>query len=258
MALRYGSKSASAFRYDSFVASALRYGSKIGWSSGDGEILTPTDNSYFTFTLLEDDTYSIAAKDMTTLPQNLVLPSTYEGKAVTVVADSGFSNYNNGTPKELIVESVYIPASITTIGYKAFEYCMKITKVQFAKGSNLTTLDKAAFCGVGYGVGCTINLEECTKLTTIRGDNNLGAFDNAWIKEIIIPSSVTTIEAYAFQYCQLLTNIFIPSSVTYMGERIFDGCASLTTVYCEATEKPSGWSYKWNDSNLPVVWEYKG
>jgi hypothetical protein len=255
MALRYGSKNGSALRYSPYSALALRYGSKIGWTSG-GEILTPTDNSYFTFILLDDDTYSIAAADITTLPATVVLPDTYEGKAVTVIADNAF---DNGSLKEVRVKSIYIPASITTIGYRAFCFCVTLTKIQLAKGSNLTSIGEQAFVAAGYNVGLTFNLEEATKLTTISsGGTNHGAFNNAWLKKITIPNSVKTIEEYAFEFTKLLTKIVIPKSVTSMGRSVFEGCNALTTIYCEATEKPSGWDENWNSENVPVIWGYTG
>ena len=45
--------------------------------------------------------------------------------------------------------------------------------------------------------------------------------------------------------------------VTTIEENAFSGCSSLT-IYCEATSKPSGWSSRWNYSNLPVEWGYTG
>ena len=50
------------------------------------------------------------------------------------------------------------------------------------------------------------------------------------IKKIVIPESVTSIEAYAFYYCNSLTSMTIPNSVTSIGKRAFDSCNSLTSV----------------------------
>lgn len=248
MALRYGSKNGSALRYNPYSALALRYGSKIGWTSG-GDILTPTDNSYFTFTLLEDDTYSIAlSDDVTTFPATVVLPDTYEGKAVTVIAESAFAK----DAAIEVVQNVYIPASITTIGYRAFHFCVAIRKVQLATGSALSSIGEQAFTGDGYNAGFTFNLEEATQLLTI-GDE---AFNNAWVRKITIPNSVKTIGRYAFQFSKLITNIIIPNSVITMGTDIFDGCESLTKIYCEAASQPSGWDANWNQDNYPVLWGY--
>lgn len=76
---------------------------------------------------------------------------------------------------------------------------------------------------------------------------------------IIIPNSVTNIGDCAFGGCTSLTSIIIPNSVTSMGDEVFNMCKAIT-VYCEALEKPSGWSEWWNYSNYGncnVVWGYK-
>ena len=74
---------------------------------------------------------------------------------------------------------------------------------------------------------------------------------------IRVPNSVTNIEAFAFSGCDNLTKIVIPKEVIKIGDFAFDGCNNLT-IYCEASEKPNGWSNYWNRDNCPVVWGYKG
>ena len=54
---------------------------------------------------------------------------------------------------------------------------------------------------------------------------SIGGF--AWCFEltsVTIPSSVTSINDYAFMDCSGLTSVTIPSSVTYIGERAFALC----------------------------------
>ena len=38
-----------------------------------------------------------------------------------------------------------------------------------------------------------------------------------------------------------------------MGSYAFEGCSCLT-IYCEASSEPSGWDYRWNSSDQPILW----
>lgn len=254
MALRYGSKTASALRYNSYSALILRYGSKIGWtSSGDSdeEVYTPTDSSYFTFTLLDDDTYSIAAKDITNMPAEVILPSTYGGKAVTKIADYAFVEFdfadlNNIKYCEAITK-VVIPDSITSIGDLAFSNCLNLVDVTL--GKNITSIGYGAFVQCAF-----TNISLPDNITSIS-DNTFNKCIN--LTNIIIPNEVASIGRYAFSGCSSLTSVYIPNSVTFIDWHAFSECANLT-IYCEAEREPSGWytGGAWNPDSRPVVWNY--
>lgn len=231
-------------------------GSTSVWGGG------ATPNSYFTFTLLEDDTYSIKAKDAENMPADVVLPSTYEGKAVTVVPDRAF--YINATNNTVgPIKRLHIPASITHIGVSAFDGQTSITSVKVAENSNLTSIGENAFgwCGLGtvllgkpllFGV----DLYGATKLTTIDARWFYTTHFNAsFLTHIILPKGVTTIKAYAFYCCYNLNEIIIPDTVTNIEDRAFYMATGLT-IFCEAESQPSGWVSGWN-YNRPVVWGYK-
>ena len=100
-----------------------------------------------------------------------------------------------------------IPDSVTTIGYRAFAYCDRLTSVTIP--DNVTTIGGCAF-------------DSCRSLTSVT-----------------IPDSVTTIGGGAFFGCYSLTSVVIPSSVTTIGYEAFYYCSSLTSVYCKATTPPS-------------------
>ena len=56
------------------------------------------------------------------------------------------------------------------------------------------------------------------------------AFHSTGLKNLIIPSSVKTINRSAFENCDSLLSIEIPSSVTTIGEYVFNMCDTLTTI----------------------------
>ncbi len=81
----------------------------------------------------------------------------------------------------------------------------------------------------------------------------------ASLESVEISSSVSEIEEFAFTDCTCLTSITIPKTVAKMGCSVFEYCTSLKTIYCEAEEKPNGWSDYWigNECEAEVIWGYK-
>ena len=125
------------------------------------------------------------------------------------------------------LKSIEIPDGVTSIGVSAFNWCGSLKSIKIP--DSVTSIGNSVFSG-------------CTGLTSIE-----------------IPNSVTSIGDSAFRGCIGLTSIIIPNSVTSMGDEVFNMCKAIT-VYCEALEKPSGWSEWWNYSNYGncyVVWGYK-
>jgi hypothetical protein len=167
MALKYGNATVQNYIFDcgkKYTVSNYKLNDATVYNNFDTS--TPTDNSYFTFTLLDDDTYSIAAKDVTNIPAGVVLPSTYNGKAVTSVAFSGFFKCST------LIEIV-IPDGIISIGGVAFADCHNLATVTIL--GSITTIGASAFAN-------------CSSLT-----------------KIVIPDSVTTIGSSAFYNCSSLT-----------------------------------------------------
>ena len=124
------------------------------------------------------------------------------GCKVTGIGDKAFKDCSALT-------SINIPSSVTSIGRWAFGDC-----------SSLTTLTVDAnnpnYCAEGY---MFFNKEK-TKLIKAVGNQ----------KTYNIPSSVTSIESWAFGACSALTSINIPSSVTSIGYAAFSGCRALKTI----------------------------
>ena len=82
--------------------------------------------------------------------------------------------------------------------------------------------------------------EGCTGLvsgvsTSSNMEGSALAFNSA-IKEVVLPSTMTSIGAYAFANMTALERITIPASVTYIGKQAFKNCTALTTVIFEDEE----------------------
>ena len=157
--------------------------------------------------------------------------------------------------------SVSLPNSLTTIGDFAFTNATSLSTIELPL--SLMDIGMMAFdnCGLVSVVipasvmGIGINpFTYCSSLTSITVDGPSNVFytpnDNALVNSqtqtlvtglstTIIPNTVTTIGAFAFDGCINLTSITITNSVTYIDNLAFHYCIGLTSITVEATTPPT-------------------
>ncbi len=152
------------------------------------------------------------------------------------------------------ITSVYIPASVKYLDFRAIAGCDSLTSVTVSP-------DNKVYCSIN---NCII--EKATK-TLIAGcgtsviptNGSVTAIGNSafWrcnsLTEIVIPSPIESVGTRAFSNCKNLVKVYIADSVVTMGDEIFSDCISLTDAYCEASEKPAGWG-----SWFPGTFPYSG
>lgn len=72
-------------------------------------------------------------------------------------------------------------------------------------------------------------------------------------KQVIIPSSVTSIGGWAFWLCKSLQSIVIPSSVTSIGVLAFSWCTSLKSIAIPSSVTSIGvWAF-WGCESLNKI-----
>ncbi len=127
-----------------------------------------------------------------------------------------------------------IPSSVSKIETTAFCGCSKITEIT-ASGSNCF----ASSHGILYNKNMT-TLISCpsSKTGTIIIPATVtkieaSAFQQSKASSIIIPNSVSSIGYCAFEYCKNLKNIKIPGSVRKISNAAFWGCENLKKVTIE-------------------------
>lgn len=156
---------------------------------------------------------------------NVTIPATYSidengkiiaGKAyeIKTIGEYCFANNN-------LIESVFIPNTITTINEYAFYNCSKLTTVNVTK--NIETIGNNAF-------------ELCPQLKVItrNGNNGLIIAANENLKSFMIPSSIIKVGNNAFANWLNLTSITIEDNINYIGNEAFLNCHKLARITINA------------------------
>lgn len=229
-----------------------------GGSTGVSHVATRSlntdnkDNQGLTYTLnAADHTATVANYDNNTPDGVIDIPDTVisGGQPYTVTA-IGYSAFGSlSTP--INVSSVFIPATVLSIGDSAFIYCDALTTVTFAENSQLKSIERAAFWGseqvyprfkeikipdsvetIGNGAfyDCR-DLERITLPSTLQKLSNSTFYDCTALSEVTFPASLKTIEKSAFSGCRKLSEVKLPASLTTIQSYVFDRCSALKTVF---------------------------
>ena len=160
---------------------------------------------------------------------NIVIPEsvTYNGTtySVTSIGNSAFFGCSNLT-------SITIPNSVMSIGEYAFNDCGGLTAVHIS--------DLNAWCNIqfsdnplSYAHHLYLNGQEIRNLLIPNSVTSIGAsaFNGcSGLTSVTFSNSVTSIGSSAFTNCSGLTSVTIPNSVTSIGSSAFYGCCSLTSI----------------------------
>ena len=165
------------------------------------------------------------------------------------------------------LKGIYLPSSLKTIGYAAFEkddylkeVYTKLTQSKFASvkngGSNTGLTDAKYYysTAVAYRDGGLMTsdgkvfvqyeaLDEATEFTVPSGVERVapGAFRGAAsLKKVTLPDGVKELGDSVFYDCSALENINLPEGMTSVGKYAFYQCTALTEVYMPDTVTSAG------------------
>lgn len=228
-----------------------------GGSTGVSHVTTRSlttdnkDDQGLTYTLNADHTATVANYDNHTQDGVIDIPDTVtsSGQSYTVMA------IGNKAFESLNVSSVFIPATVRSIGDSAFGYCKFLATVTFAEGSQLKSIERAAFYGtehahprfkeikipdsvetIGNGAfyDCR-DLERITLPSALQKLSNSTFYDCTALSEVTFPASLKTIEKSAFSGCRNLSKVELPASLTTIQSYVFDRCSALKTVFYDGS-----------------------
>ena len=131
--------------------------------------------------------------------------------------------------------SISIPSGVTSIKRYAFFKCSSLTSISIPSG--VTSIERFAFNGCSglnavyitdIAAWCGIAFEN-SSVNPLSYAHNL-YLNGELVTDLVIPSGVTSIGAYAFKGCRSLTSITIPDSVTSIEYQTFQGCSALKSI----------------------------
>lgn len=183
--------------------------------------------------------------DMINPTGNIVIPEEIRGVKVLALGENLFKENED-------ITGVEIPASVTRIGFSAFEGCTNLTNVKFAE----TASDETLTIEIKAFAGCTSltkialpknvdtiasgMFEGCTELKTVESGNNIKvigteAFKDCTKLENANFGAVEQISANAYENCTALSNVTLPATLKTIGEEAFKNCTAIATLNIPAS-----------------------
>lgn len=168
--------------------------------------------------------------------EEVTIPSLYENKPVTSIADSAFV-VDPANPPEKQLTKITIPGTVKTVGASAFKGSTSLNTVTFqdyinAKGD----VERNATIGASAFEGCTA-LENLTLSSNTLRIGKDAFRDCVRLSSVMIPKFVDTIEDGAFAGCDSLRKVTFLDVATSFTTNAFNKFESMERIHCPGNSK---------------------
>ena len=196
----------------------------------------------FTYTaILDESKKTLSITKWVDDSGQIVMPEKLNGYTVAGIEKEVFRNRTT-------LESITLPAKLTTLGDRVFSGCTSLKKVVMpgtvtSMGTEVfkdTAIESAGPSGSGcdYEFGWTDRIpayafnyiQSLTEVTMPDTITEIGeyAFYHCGLQGVLtLPASLTSLERSAFSECRTITSVVIPDSLAEMGEYVFYDCLAL-------------------------------
>lgn len=165
----------------------------------------------------------------------LVLPSTIDGKPVTVIGQSAFWMCNK-------ITGVTIPAGVTVVEDYAFSGCTALSSVQLPEGLAILGYYSFGYCPLKT-IHLPSTLTQASETFGYRPSLEVVTFASGTqaipagvlsecrkVRIVTIPASVKRIENLAFYGCRKMEALKLPVGLASIGQEAFSACLTLQKV----------------------------
>ena len=211
----------------------------------DGDDDTPPtyESGDYTYTKLEaaDDSGEQAAciESFNSRVTDLEIPSELDGLAVVQLGKNAFVDAD-------YLQTVTLPATLTSLGDYAFVNCQKLTEYRVESGNPVFEVKD----GVLYsGGGTVLERYPLGKMPTdvvipegITGVGNVAFACCESMTSLSLPDSLKSIGIAAFSDCPGLKSVVIPDGVTELADFVFNSCSNLASVQLPAKLQSIGFA----------------
>ena len=178
----------------------------------DTNVYPKFNGNILTYVERTDGTWAVTSGPDIASVTKVVVPDTYQGKAVTAILENAFK-------KNPTIKSISIPDTVNLIGVGAFDtaYYFESIEVREVEGNHKRIFSSAN--------GALIKDDLGVKYLELVPRANAGLNGT-----FTVSSEVTAIRNKAFQYTNRINKVIISDSVTSIAEQAFFHCANLTEI----------------------------